>query len=85
MVDQPVQHLAKQPVVGGLVSPVSAPLASDVAGEFSAIDLVIGAGDPQLNGSPDSTRSKAAATRARSSGCLCCSSNSVVGITVSGS
>jgi PAS domain S-box-containing protein len=50
MVDQPVQHRPKQPVVGGLVSPVSGSLASDVAGEFSAVDLVIGAGDPQRVG-----------------------------------
>lgn len=47
---QPVQRPAEQPVAGSLLPPVSGPLASDNAGEITAIDLVIGAGEPQRVG-----------------------------------
>jgi PAS domain S-box-containing protein len=47
---QPVQGLAEQPVVGGGAHPVGGSVAPDVAGELSAVDLVIGAGEPQRVG-----------------------------------
>jgi hypothetical protein len=50
MDDQPVQRLAEQPVVGGSAHPVGGSAAPDVAGEHSAVDLVIGAGEPQRVG-----------------------------------
>ena len=48
--DQPVQRFAEQPVVGGWAHPVGGSDAPDVAGELSAVDLVIGAGEPQRVG-----------------------------------
>ena len=48
--DQPVQGIAEQPVVGGGAHPVGGSVAPDVAGELSAVDLVIGAGEPQRVG-----------------------------------
>jgi PAS domain S-box-containing protein len=48
--DQPVQRFAEQPVVGGWAHPVGGSVAPDVDGELSAVDLVIGAGEPQRVG-----------------------------------
>src|ERR1700761_8481578 len=48
--DQPVQRLAEQPVVGGWAHPVGGSVAPDLAGGLSAVDLVIGAGEPQRVG-----------------------------------
>jgi PAS domain S-box-containing protein len=48
--DQPVQRRAERPVVGGWAHSVGGSVAPDVAGELSAVDLVIGAGEPQRVG-----------------------------------
>jgi PAS domain S-box-containing protein len=48
--DQPVQRFAEQPVVGGWAHPVDGSVAPDGDGELSAVDLVIGAGEPQRVG-----------------------------------
>jgi PAS domain S-box-containing protein len=48
--DQPVQRVAEQHGVGGLVHPVSGCVAPGMAGELSVVDLVIGAGEPQRVG-----------------------------------
>jgi PAS domain S-box-containing protein len=48
--DQPVQPLAEQSAVGGWAHPVGESVAPDVAGELSAVDLVVGVGEPQRIG-----------------------------------
>jgi PAS domain S-box-containing protein len=48
--DQPVQRRAEQPLVGGWAHLVSGSVSPDVSGELSAVDLVIGVGEPQRIG-----------------------------------
>jgi PAS domain S-box-containing protein len=48
--NQPVQPPAERPGVGGGAHPVVGSVAPGAAGELSAVDLVIGAGEPQRVG-----------------------------------